>query len=443
MKRLAVAEVRPVRIALLGCGTVGSGVVKLLHQNAAMLERRLGAPLELAGVANRSLKPDASLGLTASLITNDAAALVTRPDIDIVVELFGGIEPARTLILSALAAGKDVVTANKALLAEHGGEIFEAAAKAGLAVGFEASVGGGVPIIRTLRQALAADRQRAVYGIVNGTCNSILSTMSEQGAEFDTALAEAQRTGLAEADPALDIEGHDAAHKLCLLVALAFGVLLKPEQVYTEGITRVTQADIAYAGELGYTVKLLAIAKDNDGAVEARVHPTMIPARHVLASVSGAYNAIYIHGEALGSTMYLGLGAGQMPTATAVVGDILEIAHERSYGVKVRSHSLGYPVDWVRRARVKPMDDVVCEYYLRFMAEDKPGVLGRIASVLGRNKISMASVIQQGRGVAKTVPVIMRSHEAREKNLMRALREIQQKRIVSAAPTFIRIEEHL
>ncbi len=443
MKRLAVAEVRPVRIALLGCGTVGSGVVRLLHQNAAMLERRLGAPLELAGVADRSLKPDASLGLTASLITNDAAALVTRPDIDIVVELFGGIEPARTLILSALAAGKDVVTANKALLAEDGGEIFEAAAKAGLAVGFEASVGGGVPIIRTLRQALAADRQRAVYGIVNGTCNSILSTMSEQGAEFDTALAEAQRIGLAEADPALDIEGHDAAHKLCLLVALAFGVLLKPEQVYTEGITKVTQADIAYARELGYTVKLLAIAKDNDGAVEARVHPTMIPARHVLASVSGAYNAIYIHGEALGSTMYLGLGAGQMPTATAVVGDILEIAHERSYGVKVRSHSLGYPVDWVRRARVKSMDDVVCEYYLRFMAEDKPGVLGRIASVLGRNQISMASVIQQGRGVAKTVPVIMRSHEAREKNLMRALREIHQKRIVSAAPTFIRIEEHL
>ncbi len=432
-----------VRIALLGCGTVGVGVVKLLRRNAAILERRLGAVLELAGVADRSLKPDPSLGLTRQLISRDPAALVVRPDVDIVVELFGGIEPARTLILKALAAGKDVVTANKALLAGHGGEIFELADRAGLAVGFEASVGGGVPIIRTLREALAGDRQQAVYGIVNGTCNSILSMMSERGTEFQAALAEAQRTGLAEADPSLDIKGHDAAHKLCLLVALAFGVLLKPGEVHTEGITGVTQADIAFARELGYVIKLLAIAKDDGGAIEARVHPTMIPARHVLASVGGAYNAIYIHGEALGSTMYLGLGAGQMPTATAVLADLLEIARARLSGTNVRAHALGYPVRWIRRARVKPMAGVVCEYYLRFMADDKPGVLGRIASVLGRNRISIASVIQQGRGVANTVPVIMRSHEARERDLMRALKEIRQRRMVSAAPAFIRIEERL
>jgi homoserine dehydrogenase len=432
-----------VRIALLGCGTVGTGVVKLLRRNAAMLERKLGVPLELVGVADRSLQPDRNLGLTASLITRDSAALIKRPDVDIVVELFGGIEPARELILRALASGKDVVTANKALLAEHGEEIFQAAGKAGLAVGFEASVGGGVPIIRTLREALAGDRNRAVYGIVNGTCNSILSTMTDQGAEFDAALAQAQRSGLAEANPTLDVEGHDAAHKLCLLVTLAFGVLLTPKHVHTEGITHVTQADIAYARELGYVIKLLAIAKDVDGAIEARVHPTMIPRRHVLASVSGAFNAIYIHGDALGSTMYLGLGAGQMPTATAVMADILQIARDRMAGGISRPHALGYPVTWIKRARVKPMADVVCEYYLRFMAEDQPGVLGKIASILGRNGISIASVIQQERGGKETVPVVMRTHDARERNLMRALKQIARAQMVSGAPVFIRIEERL
>jgi homoserine dehydrogenase len=433
---------KPVRVALLGCGTVGEGVVKLMRHNAALLERKLGAPLELAGVADRSLRPVAALGLTAKLITRDAAALVVRPDVDIVVELFGGIEPARALILKALAAGKDVVTANKAL-AEHGERIFAAAAKAAMAIGFEASVGGGVPIIRTLREALAGDRQRAVYGIVNGTCNSILTMMTEQGADFSDALAEAQRTGLAEANPALDIEGHDAAHKLCLLVTLAFGALLKPQQVHTEGISRITQADIAYARELGFTIKLLAIAKEDDGLIEARVHPTMIPTRHLLAGVTGAFNAIYIHGEALGSTMYFGLGAGQMPTATAVMADVLEIARARSAGAGARGHALGYPMASVTRARVKPMDDVLCEYYLRFEARDKPGVLGAIASVLGRNGISIASVIQQGRGVESTVPVIMRTHEARERNLKRALAQIKRLHTVSGTPAFIRIEERL
>jgi homoserine dehydrogenase len=434
---------KPVRIALLGCGTVGEGVVKLLRSNAATYARKLGAPLELVGVADRSLKPNRALGLTARLITRDSAALVARPDVDIVVELFGGQEPARTLILDALGAGKDVVTGNKAMLAENSAEIFGAAGMRGLSVGFEASVGGGVPIIRTLRDALAGDRQRAVYGIVNGTCNSILTTMTEQGAEYADTLAAAQRSGLAEANPATDVEGHDAAHKLCLLVTLAFGVLLKPSQVYTEGITRITQADIAYAAELGYIIKLLAIAKDDDGAIEARVHPTMLPARHMLAGVGGAFNAIYIHGDALGSTMYSGLGAGQMPSATAVIADILEIARQRIGGTGGRSHALGYPVESIKRASVKPMDDVVCEYYLRFMARDKPGVLGAIASVLGGSGISIASVIQKGRGAEMTVPVIMRTHEAPERNLKRALAAIRARRIVDAPPAFIRIEERL
>ncbi len=434
---------KPIRVALLGCGTVGEGVVRLLRNNAAMFERKLGAPLELAGIADRSLRPIAALGIDAKLITRDAAKLIKRPDIDIVAELFGGYEPARSLMLQALAAGKDVVTANKALLAAHGAEIFRAAGKAGLAIGFEASVGGGVPIIRTLREALAGDRQRAVYGIVNGTCNSILSMMTESGSDFAAALSQAQRDGLAEADPSLDIDGHDAAHKLCLLVTLAFGVLLEPAQVHTEGISRVTLADINYARELGYTIKLLAIAKDDDGAIEARVHPTIIATRHLLASVAGAFNAIYIRGEALGSSMYFGQGAGQMPTATAVMADILEIARHRMAGARGGAHAFGYPVAHLKRARVKPMDDVICEYYLRFNARDKPGVLGAIASVLGRNGISIVSVIQKGRGIETTVPVIMRTHEAREKNLKRALAAIKRLKMVTGAPVFIRIEEHL
>jgi homoserine dehydrogenase len=434
-----------VRLALLGCGTVGTGVVKLLRGNAALIERRLGRPLELAGVADRSLKPDRSLGLDARLITRDAAALIARDDIDIVVELFGGREPARGLILQALAAGKDVVTANKALLAEDGEELFRAAAKAGRTIGFEASVGGGIPIIRTLREALAGDRQRAVYGIVNGTCNSILTMMTEDGSSFADALKIAQRDGLAEADPTLDIEGYDAAHKLCLLVTLAFGVMVRPPQVHTEGISRITPEDIAHAHELGYVVKLLAIAKDDDGAIEARVHPTMVPSRHLLAGVGGAFNAIYIHGDALGSSMYFGRGAGEMPTASAVMADILELARKRGGAGREVANPLGFPVAGIKRARVKPMDDVLCEYYLRFMARDKPGVLGAIASVLGRNGISIASVIQQGRGEEEetTVPVIMRTHEARERNLKRALAAITRAKLAGAPPAFIRIEEHL
>ncbi len=433
----------PVRVGLLGCGTVGTGVVKLLRHNAEMLARKLGTRLELVAVADRSLKPQPSLGLSRALIMRDPLELAARADVDIVVELLGGRDPARSAILIALENGKDVVTANKALLAEDGEQIFRAAAERGLAVGFEASVGGGVPIIRILREALAADRQRAVYGIVNGTCNYILTRMSEQGIEFSAVLKQAQCSGLAEADPTLDIDGHDAAHKLCLLVTLAFGVMLKPDQVYTEGISKIEPLDVACATELGFALKLLAIAKDDDGAIEARVHPTMTPLSHLLSGVRDAFNAIYIQGEALGSSMYFGLGAGQMPTASAVAADILEIARRRLGGGRWAANPLGYPMQSIRPARVKSMDDVVCEYYLRFMAADRPGVLGAIASVLGRCGISLASVIQRERGGAAAVPVIMRTHEARERDLKLALGEIQKLSVVKARPVFIRIEEHL
>jgi homoserine dehydrogenase len=428
---------------LLGCGTVGTGVVKLLRYNAEMLARKLDAPLQLIAVADRSLKPQPSLGLTRALIVRDPLELAARADIDIVVELLGGREPARTAILTALRNGKDVVTANKALLAEDGERIFHTAAEHGRSVGFEASVGGGVPIIRTLREALAGDRHRAVYGIVNGTCNYILTRMSEEGSDFGVVLKRAQRDGLAEADPTLDIEGHDAAHKLCLLVTLAFGVMLKPHQVYTEGISRIEPQDVACAKELGFAIKLLAIGKEEDGAVEARVHPTMIPSRHLLSDVRDAFNAIYVQSEALGSSMYFGLGAGQMPTASAVAADILELARRRVYDGRWAAHPLGYPMPAIRPARIKSMDDVVCEYYLRFMAADRPGVLGAIASLLGRRGISLASVIQRERSGASAVPVIMRTHEARERDLNLALKEIQKLSVVKARPVFIRIEEHL
>ena len=436
-------ETRRIRIGLLGCGTVGTGVVRMIRANASAYSRRLGAPLELSAIADRSLKPDPSLGVTRELIVRDPIELVTRGDIDIVLELFGDIEPALTLILKALDAGKDVVTANKALLADSGQRIFRSAQKHGLAVGFEASVGGGIPIIRTLRESLAGDRQRTVYGIVNGTCNFILTTMSERGGEFAEALAQAQGAGLAEANPSLDVDGHDTAHKLCLLVTLAFGAMLRPSQVHTEGITRITQRDIAYAREFGYAIKLLAIAKDDNGAIEARVHPTMIPAKHLLASVGGAFNAIYIHGEALGPTMYFGQGAGQMPSATAVMADVLEVARHRLTAGSSRPHALGYPVETIKRARVKPMDELEGEYYLRFQVPDKPGVLGAIASVLGRNAISIASMLQPERGAEDTVPIIMRTHEAIERNLKRALGEIRKLRLARGLPMFIWVEERL
>ncbi len=434
---------KPVGIVLLGCGTVGRAVVGLLRRNADIIAQKAGARLKLCAVADRSLKPDAALGLGREVIFRSGEPLAALPEADIVVELFGGIEPARTLILSALGAGKDVVTANKALLAEHGGEIFAAAAAAQCAVGFEAAVAGGVPIIRTLREALAADRLSTVYGIVNGTCNSILTMMSRQGSDFARALSEAKRLKLAEADPTLDIEGHDAAQKLCLLAALAFGTPLTPAQVYTEGITRLTPADIAYARELGYAIKLLAIAKRDGAALEARVHPTMVPLGHLLANVDGAFNAIYVEGPALGPTMYFGQGAGALPTATAVVADIMELARQRAGAARSRPQPLGLPLEALRRPRLKAMGDVVCEYYLRFMVQDRPGVLGAIASVLGRHRISIASVIQQGRDREGSVPVIMRTHEARERDLKQALGAIGRLRMVGAPPAFVRIEEKL
>ena len=432
-----------VRVGLLGLGTVGSGVVRLLDERAAVIRKRLGRGIRIERIAVRRKRRRRGVQVDPARVTTDATAVVRDPRVDVVVELIGGLEPARRLVLAAIEAGKDVVTANKALLANHGREIFEAAERNRVRLGFEASVAGGIPIIRTLRDALAGDRNRAIYGIVNGTCNSILSSMSERGVEFAEALAEAQAAGLAEADPTLDVDGVDAAQKLSLIAMLAFGVVCPVREIFTEGIRHILQLDVAFARELGYEIRLLAIARDDGKTLEARVHPTMIPRDQLLADVRGASNAIRVRGESLGPTMYVGPGAGMMPTATSVVGDLLEFARERSTSGGLVVPALGRPWKTLGRRRVRPIGEIESEVYLRVLVLDRPGVLARIAGILGANHISIASVIQRDRGRRVSVPIIIRTHAARERNLARALADIARLEVVRRRPVAIRIEDNL
>jgi homoserine dehydrogenase len=433
-----------VKLGLIGLGTVGTGVVHLLERNGDAIARKLNRPLSLVRVASRSIdtKPHPALG-NAHLAT-DPWSVVHDPAVDVVIELIGGIEPARSLILAALQRGKDVVTANKALLAQHGEEIFATAEAHGVSIGFEAGVAGGIPIIRTLREGLAGDRNRALFGIVNGTCNYILTTMSEQEEDFAVVLRRAQEQGLAEADPSFDIDGIDAAHKLTLLAMLAFGVHVPFASVYVEGIRHISQTDILFAREFGYGIKLLAIAKEEDGALDVRVHPTMIPRNSLLAGVGGAYNAIFVQGEALGSSLYFGRGAGSLPTATAVMADIIDVGRNRGAALRLRVPPIGLPWRELRTTPIRSIDDLSGEYYLRFMAVDRPGVLARIAGILGEHEISIASVIQRGRSEGdETVPLVMRTHAAKERNLKTALRLVDQLPIVQGKSMSIRIEENL
>ncbi len=434
---------REVRVGLIGFGTIGTGVVKLLQQQRRQIRQRLGAHLTLTRIADLDTRRDRGVRLGDAVLTDDAQALTDDPGIDIVIELMGGYDMARRLVLRAIASGKSVVTANKALLAVHGSEIFSAVEKAGVDIGFEASVGGGIPIIRTLRDGLAADRNQAIYGIVNGTSNYILSTMTEKGEEFGAVLAEAQRQGLAEADPTFDVDGIDAAHKLTLLIQLAFGVAVPFSKIPVEGIRHISQLDIQFAQEFGYAVKLLAIAKREGRQIEARVHPTMVPRRHLLADVNGAYNGIAVHGEALGRSFYYGLGAGMMPTATAVVADLIDVARNFLHDSRGRTAPLGYRCADQTRVTLKPIEAVASEYYLRFLVVDRPGVLARISGILGKNDISIAAVIQRESERGAAVPIVIRTHHAVEKNLRRALREIDKLSAVRKKSVLIRIEDSL
>jgi homoserine dehydrogenase len=430
---------RSINIALLGRGTVAQGVIKLLLKNQRLIEKRVGATLTLSKVLVRNTRKHREFKLPARLLADTPEKILNDPKIDIVVELMGGYEPARSYILKAMEAGKDVVTANKALLAVHGEEIFTRAQSHGIDIGFEASVGGGIPIIRTLKEGLAGDRNRALYAILNGTCNYILTTMEDKGESFREALANAQQLGYAEADPSFDINGIDVAHKLAILIILAFGTRARYRDIYTEGIRQIGAMDISYARELGYRIKLLAIARHEDGVIDARVHPAMVPVDHPLALVRGAYNAIFIDGEALGPTMYFGQGAGMMPTATAVLADIIEIARNRIHGKSLRIPPLGYSMKSLGRFPMKTIDDLRTQYYLRFMVLDRPGVLAQISAILGHKGISIASVIQKEERKGKSVPVIIHTRAARERDLKDAISRINRLKVVKAKTVYIRV----
>ncbi len=427
-----------INVALVGFGTVGSGLVSIMLDPASELSKKLGFNLRLAKIVDKDIVRDRGITLPEGILTTDVSDVVQNPDIDILVELVGGTGFAKDLTIAAIKAGKHVVTANKALLALEGSDIFTAAEQAGVEVGFEASVAGGIPIIKVMKEGLVGNRIFSVYGIINGTANYILSKMTSEGVSFSDVLSEAQKFGYAEADPTFDVEGVDSAHKLAILASLAFGIPLSYDQLYTEGISKITPLDIAFASEFGYRIKLLAIAKSDGQQVELRVHPTMLPKTQMLAKVDGVYNALYVEGDAVGATMYYGRGAGDRPTGSAVLADIVDIARNIRSDAVNRVPAFGRPAD--EALPVKKMNDVSSRYYFRFSVHDKPGVLSKIAGVLGEHNISIESVIQKGRKEGGSVPLVILTHEALEDNVLKAMSEISSLQVVDEGAIMIRVE---
>ncbi|MCF8065104.1 MAG: homoserine dehydrogenase [Desulfarculaceae bacterium] len=413
-----------VKVGLLGLGTVGGGVARLLMEKREQLSAYLGVELELARAVDLEPSRAADLGLEPGVYSSDAWSVLEDRDIDIVVETVGGLEPARAMVLTAINKGKGVVTANKALLASHGVEIFHAARQRQVGIAFEASVGGGIPLVRSLRDSLAANRVTSCLGILNGTCNFILSRMTAEGAPFGQVLAQAQAKGYAEADPTFDVEGTDTAHKLAIVASLVTGAQPRLDDIPTEGITKITPLDIQFAGEFGFKIKLLAVLNNQGGKVEARVHPALVPHDHLLASVDGPFNALHVNGDWVGQVLLYGQGAGRSPTASAVVGDILELARDVAAGVPGRVPPLGTDANGGRLLELASLDDAVCQYYCRFAALDQPGVLAAVARELGEFGISIEKVTQKGRQEAGPVPIVMLTHEAHEADMRRALRQI-------------------
>jgi len=420
-----------VRVGILGCGHVGGALVRLIHDHADVIEARAGVPLEVARVAVHDLTKERDLPLPARCFTDDAAAVVDDPDVDIVVEVIGGIEPARRLIVDALMSGKPVVTANKELVATHGRELFETAEGAGVDILFEASVGGGIPLIRPLRESLAGDRIRRVMGIVNGTTNYILTAMTELGSTFADALAEAQRLGFAETDPTADVEGYDAAAKAAIIASIAFGARVVAGDVYREGITGITADDIASARDLGYVVKLLAIAEDFDGEIAVRVHPAMVPEQHPLASVRDSFNAVFIEGDAVGELMLYGRGAGGMPTASAVLGDLVDAAKNLVEGRK------GATIGTMALRPIRAIEDVESQFYLQMEVADRPGVLHAITGEFGRREVSVRSMRQ--RGIGDDARLIFVTHKAREADLRDAVEGVRELEPVHRVGSVLRV----
>lgn len=429
---------KKINIGLVGFGTVGTGLVKILQRNGGLIQARTGVKLRLAKIADIDLKTSRGVKVRAGILTSDFRKLIADPEIDVIVELIGGCRVAKTVVLESLRQRKAVVTANKALLAEHGLEIFSAAKRYHTDIYYEASVAGGIPVIKLFKEGLVANQIQTMQGIVNGTANYILTKMSKERMSFKEALRNAKDGGFAEANPKLDVEGIDSAHKLVILSSLATGIWIDLPKVYTEGITQITHQDIVYADELGYVIKLLAITKEHRHGIEVRVHPTLVSRQYQLAWVNGVYNAVYIVGDNLGKALYSGRGAGQLPTASAVVADIVDVARNLAAGVSQRVPVMHFTK---QAKRILPIAEVVSQYYLRFSAMDRPGVLAKISGILGRNSISIAAVIQKGRDTRNAVPIVMMTHKAVEKNVNTALAEIDKLREIRQRTMRIRVED--
>ncbi|MDQ3261707.1 MAG: homoserine dehydrogenase [Pseudomonadota bacterium] len=433
---------KPMQVGLLGIGTVGGGTFRVLSRNRQEITRRAGREIRIAMVADKALDRARELVGNQAEVVDDAMKVITNPNIDIVVELIGGYSPAKEFVLKAIANGKHVVTANKALLATHGNEIFAAAQKAGVMVAFEAAVAGGVPIIKALREGLTANRIEWIAGIINGTSNFILSEMRSKGKSFEEVLQEAQQLGYAEADPTFDIEGIDAAHKLTIMSALAFGVPMQFDKAYTEGISKLTKQDITYAEQLGYRIKLLGLTRRTANGIELRVHPTLIPAKRLIANVEGVMNAILVKGDAVGPTLYYGAGAGAEPTASAVVADLVDVTRMHTADPEHRVPHLAFQPDALSDTPILPMEDVETSYYLRMRVFDRPGVLADVTRILADNHISIGAMIQKEPSEGEQqVDIIMLTHLCREKNINAARKKIEALDSVDGSITRIRLEE--
>jgi homoserine dehydrogenase len=431
----------PVNVGLLGLGTVGGGTFNVLNRNAEEIVRRAGRGIQITHAAARQYDPARLPGIDAITVTDDAFAVVDNPDVDIVVELIGGYDPARELVLKAIANGKHVVTANKALIALHGNEIFAAAQEKGVMVAFEAAVAGGIPIIKAIREGLAANQIEWLTGIINGTGNFILTEMRDKGRDFDDVLKEAQQLGYAEADPTFDIEGIDAAHKLTILASIAFGIPLQFDRVYTEGISHITREDVAYAEEFGYRIKHLGFTRRTAGGIELRVHPTLIPERRLIANVDGVMNAVLVKADAVGPTLYYGAGAGSEPTASAVVADIIDVVRTLTADPGNRVPHLAFQPQALADVPILAMDDVETAYYLRMLATDKPGVLSDVTRILGDAGISIEAILQKEPPAGQAeVPIIMLTHTVRERQMNAALRQIESLESIHGAVSRIRLE---
>jgi len=433
---------KPINVGLIGIGTVGGGTFTVLQRNAEEISRRAGRPIRITVVADRDLALAKKVTGGVCRITDDAFAVVADPEVDIVVELIGGYGVAKELVLKAIANGKHVVTANKALLAIHGNEIFKAAQDKGVMVAFEAAVAGGIPIIKALREGLSANRIQWIAGIINGTTNFILSEMRDKGLSFDTVLKEAQRLGYAEADPTFDIEGVDAAHKITILSALAFGIPMQFDKAHIEGISKLDATDIRYAEQMGYRIKLLGITKHTPEGVELRVHPTLIPTKRLIANVEGAMNAVLVQGDAVGSTLYYGKGAGAEPTASAVIADLVDVTRMHTADPEHRVPHLAFQPDQLSDLPILAMDEVITSYYLRLRVQDKPGVLADITRILADEQISIDAVIQKEPGEGEDqADLIMLTHQTREKRINAAIAKVEALPIVAGKVTRLRLEE--